>query len=72
MAKQFRYYEVEKILGHRERKGKPKSKAGQLQYLLKWKDYEQRHNSWEPESNVLGCDDLLMEYRSKMAVRTKG
>ena len=31
---------------------------GQVQYLIKWKDYTSDHNSWEPEENIL--DDILV------------
>jgi len=38
-------YEVEKIL-------KVKGKAGGREFMVKWKGYGARHNSWEPEDNM--------------------
>ena len=39
-------YRVEKILQKRKRKGI-------VEYFVKWKDYPDKFNSWEPESNIL-------------------
>ena len=47
---------VEAILDHRMLNGK-------IQYLLKWKDYDESENSWEYEDN-LNCDELLGNYIS--------
>jgi hypothetical protein len=56
-------YMVESILAHQKsgsRKGKPLYK-----FLIKWEGYDPTHNSWEPESNLVGtCDDLLSVYKS--------
>ena len=46
------YFEVERILDSRERKGV-------TEYLIKWKNYDESHNSWEPESNVQDTRYLL-------------
>ena len=46
------YFEVERILDSRERKGV-------TEYLIKWKNYDSSHNSWEPESNVQDTRYLL-------------
>ena len=46
------YFEVERILDSRERKGV-------TEYLIKWKNYDASHNSWEPESNVQDTRYLL-------------
>lgn len=43
------WYEIETILAHRERKvGRRKVR----EFLIKWRGYDESHNSWEPESNV--------------------
>jgi Chromo (CHRromatin Organisation MOdifier) domain len=31
---------------------------GKLQYLIKWRDYDEKKNSWEPACNIL--DDRLV------------
>ena len=47
-------YEVEKILDSRISRRK-------LQYLVKWKGYNDSHNQWIPWYN-LQADDLIDEY----------
>lgn len=49
-------YEVEKILGVRERNGK-------WEYLLKWVGYEESESTWEPEE-MLSCKKLLIEFKN--------
>ncbi len=44
-------YEVEKIL---DQKGQ--------RYLIKWKGYDDTHNTWEPKKNLNGCRDLIQQY----------
>lgn len=47
-------YIVERIINH-------KFVNGKCFYLLKWKDFDDRDNTWEEESS-LDCPDLLEEY----------
>lgn len=49
-------YTVEKILDSKIEKRK-------RYYLVKWKDYNDEHNSWEPKSN-LHCTKISKEYNS--------
>lgn len=50
-------YRVERILAHR--------KEGKVtQYLIKWENYEDSQNSWEPASNV--SHDLIQEYENQI------
>jgi hypothetical protein len=51
-------YEVESILDHRF----TSKKRDRVSYLLKWKGYDQSHNSWEPETHVANCPDLVGEF----------
>ncbi|OQV22224.1 hypothetical protein BV898_03726 [Hypsibius exemplaris] len=51
-------YEVEDILDER-------TEAGLKQYLIKWKGYGPKHNTWEPEENVVGCDLHLAKFQAK-------
>ncbi|KAI7871202.1 hypothetical protein BDF14DRAFT_1764296 [Spinellus fusiger] len=50
-------YEVETLLGHRLSSKKNNS----IDYLIKWKNYEDDQNTWENESNIF-CDDLVKIY----------
>lgn len=58
MCVQSKAYQVERIL--RRKIGHKKDKAG-IYYLLKWLNYDDSHNSWEPETN-LNCDVLLDDF----------
>ncbi|KAK3856875.1 hypothetical protein Pcinc_036828 [Petrolisthes cinctipes] len=35
---------------------------GQVTYCVKWKGYGHQDNTWEPHSNLTGCEDLLFEF----------
>lgn len=50
-------YVVEKIVGKRTVKGR-------IEYLLKWKGYNDDENTWEPKDN-LDCPDLIAEFERK-------
>ncbi len=50
-------YEVEKILDKKVNK-----KKGGIYYLIKWKNWSDKYNSWEPYSNVKNCLDLVEKY----------
>ena len=52
-------YEVEGILAHHRTKTK---KSVSTRFLVKWKNYDHLHNSWEPESNLVNCRELVQEY----------
>ena len=44
IAEDEKFFEVEKVLKHKGRKGKET-------YFVKWKNYNSSHNSWEPAEN---------------------
>ena len=54
-------YEVEEVLAERKRRGK-------AEYLVKWKDYDSSHNSWEPKVNL--NNEALASFKKKSNTRT--
>ena len=63
-------YEVEEILDKevvstKSRIG-PKAK---VRYLVKWKNWGDEENSWEPRENLDGCRELVEEFEERLEVR---
>lgn len=52
-------YEVEKLIGH-------KTKKGARFYLVRWKGYNEQDDTWEKESN-LDCPAILNAYNASIA-----
>lgn len=52
------YYNVEEIL-------KKKKKRNEIYYLIKWQDYDDDYNTWEPARNLLNVQDLINEFEAK-------
>ncbi len=50
-----REYEVEKIINS-------KIVKGVTYYLIKWKNFSKRYNTWEPENNLY-CPLILKEFK---------
>lgn len=50
-------FEVELILGTRKR-------SGITEYLVKWKGYHVKENTWEPAANLTHCAQALKEFNS--------
>merc|ERR1711874_671942 len=50
-------WQVEKILDEREKK------KGKIEYLVQWLGWGPKYNTWEPEENLEGCNDLLDKFR---------
>uniref|UniRef100_A0A0N5CBA2 Chromo domain-containing protein n=1 Tax=Strongyloides papillosus TaxID=174720 RepID=A0A0N5CBA2_STREA len=56
-------YIVEKLLNSRIRKNKK-------EYLVKWKEWGPKHNTWEPEDNILD-ERLIQEYEESKRSKKK-
>lgn len=41
-------------------------------YRVRWKNYGQEGDTWEPEANLLSCEDLLTNYNRTQAEKTSG
>lgn len=50
-------YEVEMLIGH-------KRKRDGMHYLVRWKDYSSKHDTWEPADN-LNCPEILEKYKKE-------
>lgn len=48
-------YEVEELLEHRGRKPN-------RQFLVRWKHFSPKHDTWENEKNLKSCPDILRKY----------
>jgi hypothetical protein len=68
LQRNFRYeieeeneFEVEKIIAHRVNNHNK-------EYLIKWLGYDSSDNTWESETNLTNCRQLLAQYRKKQAL----
>lgn len=52
-------YEVQEIVDHRKERG------GKVVYRIRWKNYGENDDTWEPEE-TLSCPDLIKKYKAKM------
>ncbi len=57
-----RSYEVERILKERIRKYE---KITVRQYLIKWKDWESKHNTWKSEKNCENAKHLIAKFHNR-------
>lgn len=57
-------FEVETIMEQRKRNRRN-------EYLVKWKGYDDVHNTWEPESNLENCSELLRKFLDKLKEKKK-
>jgi hypothetical protein len=56
-----RIFEVEKIIDYKLDK-----KTGAELYLVKWVDYSNSDNTWEPLENLTGCKDELSSFLASL------
>lgn len=52
-------YDVQEILGVR-------AHGGQVQYLIKWKGWAAKHNTWEPRSNLANLEDEIQAFERSL------
>jgi len=55
-------YEVEEILD-------AKYFRRTLKYLVKWKGYDYKNNSWEPEENLQNAQEALSDFKRKFPAK---
>ena len=55
-------YEVEEILGHRDRR---KGRGTRREYLVQWLGYSSLHNSWEPVENLKNAQEKIYRYHQE-------
>ena len=56
-------FEVETIIRHR-------GNTHNREYFVKWKNYDQSHNSWEPAAHF-DSPEIIQEYWKKYRKRTR-
>ena len=44
--------------------------AGEIEYLVKWQQWTEEHNTWEPEANLEGCVELLSAFHASASAAT--
>lgn len=59
-------YEVDRIAAERQ------GPAGRREYLVQWKGYGRDGDTWEPEENMVDCDEALHDFRVWQAARAGG
>lgn len=60
---------IERVVGHRE----PSYPSPfYWEYLVKWKDHPHEESTWQSEDSLLGADEILKNYRARVAVEGAG
>ncbi|XP_030616727.1 chromodomain Y-like protein isoform X1 [Delphinapterus leucas] len=52
-------YEVERIIDKR------KNKKGKTEYLVQWKGYDSEDDTWEPEQNLVNCEEYIHDFNRR-------
>ena len=69
-------FEVEALLDHEvvtftRGKGKKRKPKALCRFLIRWANYTEDINKWEPEEGLLTCDDMIREYKAKNGLAEK-
>ena len=52
-------YKVERVVAHKLKN-----------FLIKWKDYKDKDNTWEPVKNLKNCQQKIDDYHNATELRT--
>lgn len=52
------YLQVERIVDKR------RNKKGKWEYLIRWKGYGSKEDTWEPENHLLHCEEFIDQFNS--------
>uniref|UniRef100_A0A4W4GDS2 Chromo domain-containing protein n=1 Tax=Electrophorus electricus TaxID=8005 RepID=A0A4W4GDS2_ELEEL len=52
------FFQVERIVDKR------KNKRGKWEYLIRWKGYGSKEDTWEPEHHLLHCEEFIDQFNS--------
>ena len=56
-------WEVEAIRDKRQRRHR---RQNRVEYLVKWKDYPEEDNTWEPIANLQNAMEIVREYEEEL------
>ena len=49
-----------------------KEENGKVLYKVHWKGYSSRYDTWEPDKNLLECEDLIARFLKDVPQVSKG
>jgi len=58
-------YNIDHIVAERMHRGRK-------QYLIRWEGYTPEHDSWEPESRIRQCKDIVAQFKASLPPPRRG